>query len=181
MSDLVQKVPHAAYGGSTRWRDVTSVCATGKVRWRDLEDIKHVPALWTRGMSGLDPRPARLAVTFYRCQPEVRVQSGPGGDRDEMTVRLSLNSTTARRSPAIASRRRGRICSWLTLPATQWTYTAEPFNLTLPQGIPPRRMEVGLRTARSGVVYVTSSVIIHHSPHQVLYIDDDGLIRQREL
>lgn len=62
-----------------------------------------------------------------------------------------------------------------------WTYTAEPFNLTLPgvhtdEGDP--WIEDGQRWRTLHVDY--PDTIATHSPHQVLYVDADGLIRRRD-
>ncbi|WP_198938839.1 hypothetical protein [Mycobacterium sp. NS-7484] len=61
------------------------------------------------------------------------------------------------------------------------TYLAEPFNLTLP-GVTvtegPKWDEEGQIWRRLHVDYPPN--IATHSPQQVLYVDDDGLIRRRD-
>lgn len=118
MSDLVQKVL-AAYGGSTRWRDVTSVCATkqfGGAIW----DIKHVPGIVDSGNvkvwihdqhASLWPFTAANLKSAY-SPGRVAIETNDGQVVDELDdPRASFAGHSLER--------RGRICSWLTLPATQ--------------------------------------------------------------
>ena len=181
MSDLVQKVL-AAYGGSTRWRDVTSVCATkqfGGAIW----DIKHVPGIVDSGNvkvwihdqhASLWPFTAANLKSAY-SPGRVAIETNDGQVVDELDDPRASFAGHSLETP------------WTHLQLAyftgyaMWTYTAEPFNLTLP-GI---RTEEGQSWTEDGQIWrrlhVTyPSVIATHSPHQLLYIDDDGLIRRRD-
>lgn len=181
MTDLLTSVLNA-YGGVDRWRELTSVTARkrfGGAIW----DIKAVPGIvddgeitvWIKDQrTSLSPFTAPDLKTAYTPQ-RVGIET-TAGDIVEMLddPRASFAGHTLE-------------TPWSTLQLAyftgyaMWTYTAEPFNLTFP-GV---RTAEGESWTEDGQQWRTLHVdypdtIATHSPHQILYIDSDGLIRRRD-
>ncbi|OCB53961.1 hypothetical protein A5722_23285 [Mycobacterium vulneris] len=181
MTELLDKTLQA-YGGVDRWKELASVTAHkrfGGAIW----DIKQVPGIvddgeitvWIKDQrASLWPFTAADLQTAYTPQ-RVGIETAAGDVVEVLDhPRSSFNG-------------HGLETPWSTLQLAyftgyaMWTYTAEPFNLTFPgvrteEGEP--WTEGGSRWRRLHVQYPDS--IATHSPHQVLYIDDDGLIRRRD-
>lgn len=181
MTDLLVKTLQA-YGGTDRWRELTSVTAHkrfGGAIW----DIKAVPGIvddgditvWIKDQrASLSPFTATGLKTAYTPQ-RVSIETTEGDVVETLDdPRASFTGHTLE-------------TPWNTLQLAyftgyaMWTYTAEPFNLTFP-GVRTEEgehwTENGQRWRRLHVDY--PDTIATHSPHQVLYIDDDGLIRRRD-
>ncbi|MBJ7340513.1 hypothetical protein [Mycolicibacterium sp.] len=181
MTDLLQKTLQA-YGGIDRWNQLTSVSAHkrfGGAIW----DIKQVPGIvddgditvWIKNQrTSLCPFTSSNLKTAY-TPDRVGIET-LDGDVVEMLddPRASFAGHTLE-TPWTALQ-----LAYFTGYA-MWTYTAEPFNLTLP-GVRTEEAEPwtenGQTWQRLHVGY--PDTIATHSPHQVLYIDDDGLIRRRD-
>jgi hypothetical protein len=181
MTDLLNKTLQA-YGGVDRWRQLTSVTAHkrfGGAIW----DIKQVPGIvedgsitvWVKDQrTSLWPFTAQNLRSAYTPQ-RVGIETLDGDNVEVLEEPRSSFSGHSLETP------------WNTLQLAyftgyaMWTYTAEPFNLTLP-GVRTEEgdswNEAGSRWRRLHVDYPDG--IATHSPHQVLYIDDDGLIRRRD-
>jgi hypothetical protein len=181
MTDLVSKTLQA-YGGLARWKEVTSISAHkrfGGAIW----DIKQVPGIvddgeirvWIKEQrTSLWPFTAPDLKTAYTPQ-RVGIETSAGD-----LVEVLDNPRSSFEGHTLET-------PWTTLQLAyftgyaMWTYTAEPFNLTLP-GVRTEEGEAwsedGQKWRRLHVSYPDS--IATHSPQQTLYIDDDGLIRRRD-
>lgn len=171
-----------AYGGSERWNQLNSVSAHkrfGGAIW----DIKQVPGIvddgevtvWVKDQrTSLRPFTADHLVTAYTPE-RVGIETRDGDVVEVLDrPRASFDGHTLE-TPWTALQ-----LAYFTGYA-MWTYTAEPFNLLLPgvrteEGEP--WTEDGQRWRRLHVDY--PDTIATHSPHQILYVDDDGLIRRRD-
>lgn len=181
MIDLLNKTLHA-YGGHDRWNQLTSVSAHkrfGGAIW----DIKQVPGIvddgditvWIKDQrTSLNPFTAPNLRTAYRPD-RVGIETLDGDVVEVLNDPRSSFAGHTLETPWTTAQ-----LAYFTGYA-MWTYTAEPFNLTLP-GV---RTEVGEPWSENGQRWQRLNVsypdtIATHSPNQVLYIDDDGLIRRRD-
>ncbi|WP_225850786.1 hypothetical protein [Streptomyces sp. HPF1205] len=181
MTDLLEKTLQA-YGGYDRWKEVTSVSAHkrfGGAIW----DIKQVPGIVDDGEITVWIKDQRTSLRPFTA-PDLKTAYTPR--------RVGIETTGGDVVEVLADPRSSFAGHTLETPWTalqlayftgyaMWTYTAEPFNLTLP-GVRTEEGEAwsenGNRWRRLHVTY--PDTIATHSPHQVLYIDDDGLIRRRD-
>ncbi|MFC5911263.1 hypothetical protein [Streptacidiphilus monticola] len=171
-----------AYGGYDRWKEVTSVTAHkrfGGAIW----DIKQVPGIVDDGEIRVWIKDQRTSLWPF-TGPHLKTAYTPD--------RVGIETTDGDVVEVLDHPRASFAGHTLQTPWTplqlayftgyaMWTYTAEPFNLTLPgvhteEGEP--WSENGQRWQRLHVTY--PDTVATHSPHQVLYIDDDGLIRRRD-
>jgi hypothetical protein len=181
MTELLDRTLQA-YGGLDRWKQLTSVTAAkrfGGAIW----DIKHVPGIvddghvtvWIKDQrASLWPFTAENLKTAYSPR-QVGIETDDGDVVEVLDDPRSSFAGHTLETP------------WTPLQLAyftgyaMWTYTAEPFNLTLP-GVRTEEAEPctenGQRWRRLHVSY--PDTVATHSPHQVLYIDDDGLIRRRD-
>jgi hypothetical protein len=181
VTDLLQKTLQA-YGGADRWNQLTSVSAHkrfGGAIW----DIKQVPGIVDDGDITVWIKDQRTSLCPFTAS-DLRTSYTPdrvGIETFDGDVVEMLDDPRASFAGHTLETR------WTTLQLAyftgyaMWTYTAEPFNLTLPgvrteEGEP--WTERGRTWRRLHVSYPDS--IATHSPHQVLYIDDDGLIQRRD-
>ncbi|OBC15396.1 hypothetical protein A5784_03010 [Mycobacterium sp. 852013-50091_SCH5140682] len=181
MTDLLTTTLRA-YGGLERWRQLTSVTARkrfGGAIW----DIKQVPGIvddghitvWIKDQrTSLWPFTAANLRTAYTPQ-RVSIETTDGD-----TVELLEDPRASFAGHTLETPWTALQLAYFTGYA-MWSYTAEPYNLTLP-GVRTEEgdswTEAGQRWRRLHVDYPDS--VATHSPHQVLYIDDDGLIRRRD-
>jgi len=171
-----------AYGGRDRWNQLTSVTAHrrfGGAIW----DIKQVPGIVDEGEVTVWVKDQRTSLRPFTA-PELKTAYTP--DRVGIET-LDGDVVEALEDPRASFAGHTLQTPWTTLQLAyftgyaMWTYTAEPFNLLLPgvrteEGEP--WTEDGQRWRRLNVSY--PDTIATHSPHQVLYVDDDGLIRRRD-
>lgn len=181
MTGLLDKTLQA-YGGYDRWKEVTSVTAHkrfGGAIW----DIKQVPGIVDDGEIRVWIKDQRTSLWPF-TDPQLKTAYTPH--------RVGIETTDGDVVEVLDNPRASFAGHTLQTPWTplqlayftgyaMWTYTAEPFNLTLPgvhteEGEP--WSENGQRWRRLHVSY--PDTVATHSPHQVLYIDDDGLIRRRD-
>lgn len=181
MTDLERKVLQA-YGGEKRWSEVTSITAHkhfGGALW----NIKQVPGIVEDG---------EVTVWINEQRTSLRPFTAPDLRSAYTPHRVGIETTSGDFIDVLYEPRRSFAGHTLETPWTtlqlayftgyaMWTYTAEPFNLTFPgvhteEGEP--WSENGRRWRRLHVSYPDS--IATHSPHQVLYIDDDGFIQRRD-
>lgn len=181
MTDLVQTIL-GAYGGYDRWRDVQSVSATkqfGGAIW----DIKQVPNTVNAGQVKVWIHDQHTALWPF-TGPDLRSAYTP----DRVAIETGEGAVVAALDAPRASFARHTLeTPWTYLQLAyftgyaMWTYTAEPFNLTLP-GVHTEEgeswTEEGEVLRRLHVTY--PDTIATHSPHQVLYVDRAGLIRRRD-
>jgi len=181
MTDLLEKTLQA-YGGRDRWKQVTSVSAHkrfGGAIW----DIKGVPGIvddgdvtvWIKDQrTSLWPFTGANLKTVYSPQ-RVGIETLDGDVTEVLDEPRASFAGHTLETPWTALQ-----LAYFTGYA-MWTYTAEPFNLTLP-GVRTEEGEAwtenGQRWRRLHVSY--PDTVGTHSPTQVLYIDDDGLIRRRD-
>ncbi|KAB7753185.1 MULTISPECIES: hypothetical protein [Mycolicibacterium] len=181
MTDLLTTVLNT-YGGVDRWRELSSVTAHkrfGGAIW----DIKAVPGIvddgeitvWIKDQrTSLRPFTAPDLKTAYTPQ-RVGIETTDGDVVEVLDDPRASFAGHTLETP------------WSTLQLAyftgyaMWTYTAEPFNLTFPgvhteEGEP--WTEDGQRWRTLHVDY--PDTIATHSPHQILYVDADGLIRRRD-
>jgi hypothetical protein len=181
MTDLVSKTLQA-YGGLDRWKELTSISAHkrfGGAIW----DIKQVPGIVDDG---------EITVWIKEQRTSLRPFTAPGLKTAYTPRRVGIETIGGDLVEVLDDPRASFEGHTLETPWTalqlayftgyaMWTYTAEPFNLTLP-GV---RTEEGETWTENGETWRRLHVsypdtIATHSPHQVLYIDDDGLIRRRD-
>jgi hypothetical protein len=181
MTDLLDKTLQA-YGGYDRWKELTSVTAHkrfGGAIW----DIKQVPGIVDDG---------DITVWIKEQRTSLWPFTGPTLKSAYTPLRVGIETTDGDVLEALDDPRSSFAGHTLETPWTplqltyftgyaMWTYTVEPFNLTLPgvyteEGEP--WSENGQRWRRLNVSY--PDTVATHSPHQVLYIDDDGLIQRRD-
>ncbi|MET0455722.1 MAG: hypothetical protein ABW137_28100 [Mycobacterium sp.] len=181
MTDLLHKTLQA-YGGLARWNQLASVTAHkrfGGAIW----DIKQVPGVvdvgnitvWIKDQrTSLHPFTAPDLKTAYTPQ-RVGIETHDGDVIEVLDDPRASFAGHTLETP------------WSNLQLAyftgyaMWTYMAEPFNLTLP-GV---RTEEGEPWTENGRTWQRLHVsypdaIATHSPHQVLYIDPDGLIQRRD-
>ncbi len=181
MTDLLQKTLQA-YGGTDRWNQLTSVSAHkrfGGAIW----DIKQVPGIVDDGDITVWIKDQRTSLWPFTA-PNLRTSYTPERvgieTLDGDVVEILDNPRASFAGHTLET-------PWTTLQLAyftgyaMWTYTAEPFTLTLP-GV---RTEEGEPWTENGQTWQRLHVsypdtIATHSPHQVLYIDDDGLIQRRD-
>jgi hypothetical protein len=181
VTELLDKTLQA-YGGAERWRELASVTAHkrfGGAIW----DIKQVPGVVDDGEVTVWIKDQRTSLRPFTA-PDLRSAYTP--------LRVGIETTDGDIVEVLDDPRSSFAGHTLETPWTalqlayftgyaMWTYTAEPFNLTLP-GVHTEEgeawVENGQRWRRLHVHYPSN--IATHSPHQVLYIDDDGLIRRRD-
>ena len=181
MTDLLATTLQA-YGGRDRWNQLTSVTAHkrfGGAIW----DIKQVPGIVDEGEVTVWVKDQRTSLRPFTA-PELKTAYTP--DRVGIET-LDGDVVEALEDPRASFAGHTLQTPWTTLQLAyftgyaMWTYTAEPFNLLLP-GVRTQEgepwTEDGQRWRRLNVVY--PDTIATHSPHQVLYVDDDGLIRRRD-
>lgn len=181
MSDLLTKTVQA-YGGADRWRELTSVTAHkhfGGAIW----DIKAVPGVVDDGDITVwikDQRTSQRPFTASNLRTAYTPDRVGIETLDGDVVEMLDNPRASFAGHTLET-------PWTTVQLAyftgyaMWTYTAEPFNLTLP-GV---RTEEGEPWTENGRTWRRLHVdypdtIATHSPHQVLYIDDDGLIQRRD-
>lgn len=181
MTDLLNKTLQA-YGGLARWQQLNSVSAHkrfGGAIW----DIKQVPGVVDDG---------DITVWIKDQRTSLRPFTGPDLQTAYTPQRVGIETYDGDVVEVLDRPRASFAGHTLETPWTMlqlayftgyamWTYTAEPFNLTLPgvrteEGEP--WTENGQRWQRLHVTY--PDTIATHSPHQVLYIDGDGLIQRRD-
>ena len=181
MTDLLTKTLQA-YGGRDRWNQLTSVSAHkrfGGAIW----DIKQVPGIVDDG---------EVTVWVKDQRTSLRPFTAPGLKTAYTPDRVGIETLDGDVVEALGDPRASFIGHTLETPWTtlqlayftgyaMWTYTAEPFNLLLPgvhteEGEP--WTEDGQRWRRLHVSY--PDTVATHSPQQVLYVDDDGLIQRRD-
>ncbi|BBX35651.1 hypothetical protein MMAG44476_39482 [Mycolicibacterium mageritense DSM 44476 = CIP 104973] len=181
MSTLVDEVLDA-YGGATRWKNVETIRAHkrfGGAIW----DLKQVPGIVDDG-----------EITVWIQQQHTSLSPFTGSDRksDYTPQRVAIESLDGATVDALDDPRSSFAghslqTPWSTLQLAyftgyaMWTYLAEPFNLTLP-GV---TVVEGSNWVEDGQIWRRLRVdypqdIATHSPQQVLYIDDQGLIRRRD-
>lgn len=181
MTELLRRTLQA-YGGQERWNQVTSV--TGHKRFGGaIWDIKQVPGIVDDGDVTVWIKDQRTSLWPFTA-PDLKTAYSPG--------RVGIETMDGDIVEALDDPRASFAGHTLTTPWTSlqlayftgyamWTYTAEPFNLTLP-GVHTEEgdtwTEGGNRWQRLHVSY--PDTIATHSTHQVLYIDADGLIRRRD-
>lgn len=181
MSALLDQIL-TAYGGLHRWRQVASISARkrfGGAIW----DIKQVPGIVDDGRVTVWIKDQRTSLypftdaglrTAYTPE-RVGIETREGDIVEVLDDPRSSFAGHTLNTP------------WTTLQLAyftgyaMWTYTAEPYNLTLPgvythEGEP--WIEDGQRWRRLHVRYPDH--IATHSPEQTLYVDNDGLIRRRD-
>lgn len=181
MTDLLTTTLQA-YGGLERWRQLTSVTARkrfGGAIW----DIKQVPGIVDDGNITVWIKDQRTSLWPFTA-PNLRTAYTP--------QRVGIETTDGDTVELLDDPRVSFAGHTLETPWTavqlayftgyaMWTYTAEPYNLTMP-GVRTEEgdswTEDGQRWRRLHVDY--PDTIATHSPHQVLYIDNDGLIRRRD-
>ena len=171
-----------AYGGAQRWADVTAICACkhfGGAIW----GLKHVAGIvddgevtvWVqrqhtslRPFTGDDLRsdytPDRVAIERIDG-PTLESLDGPRSSFDGHTLETPWSALQLAYFTGYA----------------MWTYLAEPINLTVPGVVIEQGtdwVEGDQVWRRLHVTYPDSFAT--HSPHQVLYVDDEGLIRRRD-
>ena len=181
MTDLLATTLQA-YGGRDRWNQLTSVTAHkrfGGAIW----DIKQVPGIVDEGEVTVWVKDQRTSLRPFTA-PELKTAYTP--DRVGIET-LDGDVVEALEDPRASFAGHTLQTPWTTLQLAyftgyaMWTYTAEPFNLLLP-GVRTQEgepwTEDGQRWRRLNVSY--PDTIATHSPHQVLYVDDDGLIRRRD-
>nr|WP_210743399.1 hypothetical protein [Nocardia cerradoensis] len=170
-----------AYGGE-RWTELTSITAHkrfGGALW----DIKQVPGIVDDG---------EVTVWIQDQRTSLRPFTAPDRRSVYTPDRVAIETLDGQVVAALDRPRASFEGHTLGTPWTpvqlayftgyaMWTYTAEPFNLTLPgvrieEGEP--WSEDGQRWRRLHVDY--PATIATHSAHQVLYLDRDGLIRRRD-
>lgn len=181
MPDVLSTILQA-YGGSERWNQLSSVSAHkrfGGAIW----DIKQVPGIvddgevtvWVKDQrTSLRPFTEDDLVTAYTPE-RVGIET-----RDGDVVEVLERPRASFDGHVLETPWSPLQLAYFTGYA-MWTYTAEPFNLLLPgvrteEGEPWN--EDGQRWRRLHVDY--PDTIATHSPHQILYVDDDGLIRRRD-
>lgn len=181
MTDLLRKTLQA-YGGCDRWSELTSISAHkrfGGAIW----DIKQVPGIVDDG---------DITVWINDQRTSLHPFTAPHRKTAYTPARVGIETDDGDLVEVLADPRASFAGHTLETPWTplqlayftgyaMWTYTAEPFNLTLPgvhteEGEP--WTEGGQRWQRLHVTY--PDTVATHSPHQVLYIDADGLIRRRD-
>ncbi|WP_374021738.1 hypothetical protein [Mycobacterium sp. HNNTM2301] len=181
MADILEQTLQA-YGGYNRWKQVTSVSAHkrfGGAIW----DIKQVPGIVDDGEVTVWIKDQRTSLRPF-TRPDMCTAYTP--------QRVGIETTDGDIIEVLDDPRASFAGHTLETPWTalqlayftgyaMWTYTAEPFNLTLP-GVATEEgdpwIEDGQRWRRLHVRY--PDTIATHSPQQILYIDDDGLIRRRD-
>jgi hypothetical protein len=181
MTALLDKTLQA-YGGFDRWRELTSVTAHkrfGGAIW----DIKQVPGIVDDGEVTVWIKDQRTSLWPFTA-PNLRTAYTPKRVGIETVDGDIVELLDDPRSSFVGH---ALETPWTTLQLAyftgyaMWTYTAEPFNLTLPGVLTEEGeswTEDGQRWQRLHVSY--PDTIATHSPHQVLYLDDDGLIRRRD-
>ncbi|ULN45756.1 hypothetical protein MI170_20765 [Mycolicibacterium goodii] len=181
MTELLTKTVQA-YGGLDRWRQLTSVTAHkrfGGAIW----DIKQVSGIVDDGDITVWIKDQRTSLWPFTA-PGLRTAYTP--------TRVGIETTDGDVVEVLDDPRASFAGHTLETPWTtlqlayftgyaMWTYTAEPFNLTCPGVITEEGetwVEEGHRWRRLHVRY--PDTIATHSREQILYIDDDGLIRRRD-
>ncbi len=181
MSRLIDEVL-AAYGGMSRWNDVTTIRARkrfGGAIW-DLKQVSGIVeggdvTVWAQEQrTSLHPFTAADRASAYTPQ-RVAVTTTDGATVDELD------------DPRASFAGHDLLTPWTSLQLAyftgyaMWTYLTEPLHLTLP-GITlteePPWVEDGQTWRRLRVDYPPD--IATHSPSQVLYVDQQGLIRRRD-
>lgn len=181
MTDLLTKTLQA-YGGHDRWNQLTSVSAHkrfGGAIW----DIKQVPGIVDDGEVTVWLKDQRTSLRPFTA-PDLKTAYTPHRVGIET---LDGDVVEALEDPRSSFTGHTLETPWTTLQLAyftgyaMWTYTAEPFNLLLP-GVRTEEGEAwtedGKRWRRLHVSY--PDTVATHSPHQVLYVDDDGLIQRRD-
>lgn len=181
MSRLIDEVLDA-YGGTARWNDVNTIRAHkrfGGAIW-DLKQVTGVVedgdvTVWVQEQrTSLHPFTAADRASAYTPQ-RVAITTTGGATVDELDHPRDSFAGHDLHTP------------WNTLQLAyftgyaMWTYLAEPLNLMLP-GVTvtdgPDWTEDGQTWRRLHVTYPPS--VATHSAEQVLYVDEQGLIRRRD-
>lgn len=181
MSTLIDEIVDA-YGGLARWNSVQIITAHkrfGGAIW----DLKQVPGIVDDG---------EITVWIQQQHTSLHPFTAPDRKSDYTPQRVAIESLDGAVAQEIADPRSSFTGHTLQTPWTtlqlayftgyaMWTYLAEPLNLTLP-GVTVTEgsmwEEDGQNWRRLYVDYPAD--IATHSPQQVLYVDDDGLIRRRD-
>lgn len=181
MSTLIDEILQA-YGGAARWSTVDTISAHkrfGGAIW----DLKAIPGIVDDG---------EITVSIPRQHTSLRPFTAPDLVTDYTPGRVAIQTTAGVPVEVVDGPRDSFAGHTLQTPWTltqlayftgyaMWTYVAEPLNLTLP-GVAvtegPNWAEGGEIWRRLYVNYPPD--IATHSPEQVLYVDDHGLIRRRD-
>ena len=181
MSRLIDEVLDA-YGGTARWNDVNTIRAHkrfGGAIW-DLKQVTGVVedgevTVWVQEQrTSLHPFTAADRASAYTPQ-RVAITTTGGATVDELDHPRDSFAGHDLHTP------------WNSLQLAyftgyaMWTYLTEPLHLTLPgitltEGAP--WVDEGQTWRRLHVDYPPH--IATHSPSQVLYVDQQGLIRRRD-
>ena len=172
----------AAYGGATRWNAVRAISAHkrfGGAIW----DLKQVPGIVDDG---------EITVWIQQQRTSLQPFTAPDRKTDYTPVRVAIHTLDGVEVDALDDPRASFAGHTLQTPWTplqlayftgyaMWTYLAEPLNLMLP-GVTvtdgPDWTEDGQTWRRLHVTYPPS--VATHSAEQVLYVDEQGLIRRRD-
>ncbi|MCO5995313.1 hypothetical protein [Actinoallomurus rhizosphaericola] len=181
MSDLLDDIL-AAYGGRKAWEEARRISARqffGGVLWEmkghpgALNDVRVTVDLH-REHTRQEPFFADRHYTNF-TPDRVAVETGDGEVVEELL------------DPRASFAGHELTTPWTRLQLAyfsgyaMWTYTTEPISLTFP-GVTTEEIdgwtEDGRKYRRLAVTYPES--IATHTPHQILYVDEDGLIRRRD-
>ncbi|WP_422741940.1 hypothetical protein ACN27E_13150 [Mycobacterium sp. WMMD1722] len=181
MSTLFDDIVEA-YGGASRWNAVQTISAHkrfGGAIW----DLKSVPGIVDDGevtvwvheqRTSLWPFTASDLVTDY-TPGRVAIRTAAGDPVHTLTEPRASFAGHTLQTPWTALQ-----LAYFTGYA-MWTYLAEPLNLTMP-GVTvsegPEWREDGRTWRRAYIDYPAD--IATHSRQQVLYLDEQGLIRRRD-
>lgn len=181
MSNLVDEVLDV-YGGAARWKQIQTITAHKKFGGA-IWDIKGVPGIVDDG---------EITVWVQQQRTSLRPFTAPNLKSDYTPGRVAIETLDGHPVETLDDPRASFIGHTLETPWTipqlayftgyaMWTYAAEPYNLTLP-GIEVTQgddwTEGDETWRRLDVTYPAD--IATHSSHQVLYIDESGLIRRRD-
>jgi len=172
----------AAYGGRTRWQQARQISARqrfGGVLW----ELKGHPG----ALDNVD-----VTVDLHREFTAQQPFFGPDRRTAFTPERIAVLDTADSVVEELLDPRASFAGHVLTTPWTRlqlayfsgyamWTYLSEPISLTFP-GVLTEEIEPwtedGQKYRRLKVTYPPS--IATHSTEQVLYVDDDGLLRRRD-
>jgi hypothetical protein len=181
MTDLLEEIVHA-YGGRDRWKQLSSISAHkhfGGAIW----GIKQVTGIVDDGDITVWIKDQRVSLWPFTA-PNLRTAYTPqrvGIETDDGDIVEVLDNPRASFDGHTLETPWSALQLAYFTGYAMWTYTAEPYNLTLP-GVQIHEgtdwIEDGQRWHRLHVRYPDN--IATHSPEQTLYIDDDGLIRRRD-